>query len=175
MALPRSRSYLGIAKETRPTPGSAPTAVAATDFIPFTSITPVDNINYLDDLGMRGSMVAEYDVIQGTIHSEFEFAGDVFADTIGYVVGGVLGDVATVGASAPYTHTISTLNSQATNGQPVTWTLSDYYSLGSASTRQYAGSQFESVDFKFSAEALLTYTAKAKGYQSVTAANPTPQ
>ena len=174
MALPRSRSYLGIAKETRPTPGAAPTAVAATDFIPFTSISPVDVINYLDDKGMRGSMVEEYDVIQGNIHSEFEFAGDVFADTIGYVVAGVLGDVTTTGASAPYTHAISVLNSQASNGQPTTYTLSDYYSLGNASTRQFAGTQFESVDFKFTADALLTYTAKAKAYQSATAANPTP-
>lgn len=174
MALPRSRSYLGIAKETRPTAGSAPTAVAATDFIPFTTISPVDVVNYLDDKGIRGSMVEDYDVIQGNIHSEFEFAGDVFADTIGYVVSGVLGDVSTTGASAPFTHVISTLNSQASNGQPVTYTLSDYYSLGSTSTRQFAGTQFESVDFKFTADALLTYTAKAKAYQSVTAANPTP-
>lgn len=174
MALPRSRSYLGIAKETRPTPGSSPTAVAATDFIPFTSITPVDTINYLDDKGMRGSMVDEYDVIQGNIHSEFEFGGDVFPDTIGYMVAGVLGECATTGASAPYTHAINTLNSQASNGQPPTFTLSDYYSLGSASTRQYAGAQFTSIDFKFSADALLTYTTKAMAYASATATNPTP-
>lgn len=174
MALPRSRSYLGIAKETRPSPGSAPTAVAATDFIPFTSISPADNITYLDDLGMRGSMVTEYDVIQGPIYSDFEFAGDVFPDTVGYMVAGVLGDVTTTGAGAPYTHAISTLNSQASNGQPPTFTLSDYYSLGTASTRRFAGAQFESIDFKFTADALLTYTAKAKAYQSATAANPTP-
>lgn len=174
MALPRSRSYLGIAKETRPTPGSTPTAVAATDFIPYTSISPFDNIAYLDDKGMRGSMVDEYDVIQGPIYSEFDFGGDVFADTIGYVVGGVLGDVATTGSTAPYTHVISTLNSQATNGQPVTWTLSDYYAGGTASTRQYAGVQFASVDLKFSADALLTYAAKGMGFKSATASNPTP-
>jgi len=174
VALPRSRSYLGIAKETRPTPGSSPTAVAATDFIPFTSITPVDVITYLDDKGMRGSMVDEYDVIQGNKHSEFEFGGDVFPDTIGYMVAGVLGEVATTGASAPFTHAINVLNSQASNGQPPTFTLSDYYSLGSASTRQYAGAQFNSIDFKFSADALLTYTAKAMAYVSATATNPTP-
>lgn len=174
VALPRSRSFLGIAKETRPTPGSAPTAVAATDFIPFTSITPFDNINYLDDKGIRGSMVEQYNVIQGKIHSEFDFGGDVFPDTIGYVYAGVLGDVATTGSVAPYTHTISLLNSQATNGQPVTFTLSDYYSLGSSSTRQFAGVQFASIDTKFSGDALLTYTAKGFGYQSVTATNPSP-
>lgn len=174
MALPRSRSYLGIAKETRPTPGSSPTAVAATDFIPYTSITPFDNINYLDDKGIRGSMTEEFNVIQGKIHSEFDFAGDVFPDTIGYAYAGVLGDVATTASAAPYTHTMSLLNSQASNGQPTTFTLSDYYSLGSASTRQYAGCQFASIDTKFSADALLTYSAKAFGYQSITAANPTP-
>lgn len=174
MALPRSRSYLGIAKETRPAAGVAPTAVAATDFIPFTSITPFDNVAYLDDKGMRGSMVDEYDVIQGQIYSEFEFAGDVFPDTVGYMVAGVLGDVVTTGSVAPYTHAVSTLNSQASNGQPSTFTLSDYYSLGSSSTRQYAGVQFQSIDFKFTADSLLTYTTKALGYASATASNPTP-
>ena len=172
MALPRSRSYLGIAKETRPTPGSSPTAVAASDFIPFTSITPLDNITYLDDKGIRGSMTEEYDVIQGNIHSEVDIAGDVFPDTVGYLYAGVLGDVVTTASAAPYTHTMALLNSQTTNGQPPTYTLSDYYSLGSASTRQYAGCQFASIDTKFSADSMLTYSSKAMGYQSVTAANP---
>jgi hypothetical protein len=119
-------------------------------------------------------MTEEYNVIQGNIYSEFDFAGDVFADTVGYIYGGVLGDVATTGTGAPYTHTMALLNSQATNGQPTTWTLSDYYSLGSSSTRQFAGVQFAGIDTKFSADSLVTYTAKGMGYQSVTAANPTP-
>jgi hypothetical protein len=174
MALPRSRSYLGIAKETRPAAGDAPTPVTATDFIPYTSITPFDNVAYLDDKGMRGSMVDEYDVIQGQIYSEFDVSGDVFADTVGYMVAGVLGDVVTTGATAPYTHTVSTLNAQAEGAQPTTYTLSDYYSLGASSTREYSGVQFASIDFKFSADALLTYAAKGMGYQSVTAANPAP-
>lgn len=172
MALPRSRSYLGIAKETRPTPGSAPTAVAATDFIPYLTISPFDNVKYLDDKGLRGSMTEEFNVIQGKIYSEFEFGGDVFPDTIGYAMAGVLGDVSTSGATAPFTHTMSLLNSQASNGQPPTFTLSDYYSLGTASTRQFAGSQFSQLDVKFSADALLTYSAKAMGFQSSVAANP---
>ena len=169
MALPRSRSFLGIAKETRPTPGASPTAVAATDYIPFTSIAPFDNITYLDDKGIRGSMIEQYNVIQGKIYSEFDFGGDVFPDTVGYVYSGVLGDVATTASAAPYTHTMSLLNSQATNGQPPTFTLSDYYSLGAGSTRQFAGMQFASIDTKFSADSLLTYSAKGMGYQSITA------
>ena len=174
MALPRSRSYVGIAKETRYTNGSSPTAASPTDFIPFTSITPFDNVKYLDDKGIRGSMTEEYGVIQGNIHSELDIAGDVFPDTIGYLYSGTLGDVATTGSVAPYTHAISLQNAASVNGQPTTYTVSDYYSLGSSSTRQYTGLQFASIDTKFSADALMTYTAKAMGFQSVTAANPTP-
>ncbi len=172
MALPRSRSYLGIGKETRPTPGSAPTAAAATDFIPYLTISPFDNVRYLEDKGIRGSMTEQYNIIQGKIHSEIDVTGDVFPDTIGYMYAGVLGDVVTTASAAPYTHTMALLNSQATNGQPPTFTLSDYYSLGSSSTRQYAGCQWASIDTKFSADAMLTYTARAMGYQSATAANP---
>lgn len=175
MALPRSRSFLGIAKESsRPSLGGSATAAAATDFIPFTSISPVDNIKYLDDKGIRGSMTEEYGVIQGNIYSEIDFGGDVFPDTIPFILSGVLGDSVTTGASAPYTHTFALLNSQASNGQPTTFTLTDYYSGGAASARQYAGGQFASVDFKFSADALLTYSAKAMAFPSATATNPTP-
>lgn len=172
MALPRSRSYLGIAKETRPTPGASPTAVAATNFIPYLTISPLDNITYLDDKGLRGAMTEQFNVIQGKIHSEVDITGDVFPDASGWFYAGVLGDVATTASAAPYTHTMSLLNSQASNGQPATYTISDYYSLGAGSTRRFAGCQIASIDTKFSADALLTFSAKAFGYQSVTAANP---
>jgi len=175
MSIPKNRSFLGIAKETRPTPGAAPASVAATDFIPWTSYSPVDNVSYLEDLGIRGSMVENYGEIQGNIFSEHDLSGDVFADTFGYPMVGLLGDVATTGAaSIAYTHVISVLNSQASNGQPVTYSLSDYYGLGSANTRVFAGCQFSEVDTKFSADGLMTFTAKAKGYASATVANPTP-
>lgn len=165
---------MGIAKETRPSPGSSPTAVAASDYIPFSTITPFDNVKYLEDKGFRGSMVDLYGEIQGPIYSEFDLTGDVYPDSTGYFYAGVLGDVTVTGSSAPYTHAMSTLNSQATNGQPVTWTLSDYYGEGTASTRQFAGTQFASIDTKFTADALLTHTTKGMGFQSVSASNPTP-
>lgn len=175
MALPRSRSYIGIAKETsRYTAGSSPTAASPTDFIPFTTFTPFDNIKYLDDKGIRGSMTEEYNVIQGNIYSELDIAGDVFPDTAGYLYAGVLGDVTVTGSAAPYTHAIALQNGQSVNGQPPTYTISDYYSLGSSSTRQYTGVQFASIDTKFSADALVTYTAKGMGFGSATSANPTP-
>jgi len=170
MALPRVRSFIGIGKESaRPVLGAAPSLAEATDYIPVTTITPFDNIAYLDDKGLRGSMTEEYDVIQGRIFSEFEIAGDVFPDTFGYLAAGLMGDVATTGASAPYTHVISLLNSGT--GQPVTYTTTDYNGLNA---RKFGGLQFASLDVKFSADALLTYTAKAMGYQSVVGDTPTP-
>lgn len=148
--------------------GVVPPAYAATDFIPVNSIAPFDNIKYLDDNNWRGSMVETYGTVQGNIHAEFEFGGDVFPDTIGYAVAGVLGDYAITGASAPYTHTVSTLNSG--NGQATSFTLTDFNSYNA---RQFAGCQFGSVDFKFNADGLLDYTAMAQGFASVTATAPT--
>jgi hypothetical protein len=170
MALPKVRSFVGIAKESaRPVAGALPSVTAATDYIPVTTITPFDNITYLDDKGLRGSMTEDYDVIQGSIYSEFEISGDVFPDTFGYLAAGLLGDVATSGASAPYTHVISLLNSGT--GQPVTYTITDYDVVNA---RRFAGLQMASLDVKFSPDALLTYSAKAMGYQSVVDTTPTP-
>lgn len=81
-------SYVGIALEVTPGTGLAPQA-----FIPVTSRQPFDNLTYLEDKGMRGSMVEDYGEIAGVRHSEWDLGGDVFADTIGWAAMGVLGDV----------------------------------------------------------------------------------
>lgn len=161
MALPRYRSFLGIAKEATRTAGVNPTAVTATDYIPVLDLKPFDNIKYLDDKNWRGSMVDTYGTVQGPIFSEFEFNGDVFPDTFGYPLAGLLGDYAITGASAPYTHTISVKNSG--NGQATSYSLTDF---NGNDVRQYTGVQFGSVDVKFSAEGLLEYTAMGNGYQA---------
>lgn len=156
-------SFLGIAKET--TPG---TPVAATNYIPVTGITPKDNLTLLDDKGYRGALVDVYDQIAGPLSATLDFDGDVFPDTVGFPLAGVLGDVATTGASAPYTHTFAVLNNAG--GQPPTYTLNDNYVAGN---RQYAGAKFSEVGFKFSADGLLTYSAKCTTFGSTTATAPT--
>jgi len=164
------RSYLGIAKEA--TKG---TAVTPTDFIPVTAskIKPVDLIGELYDEGLRGSLVKNYAYIQGRTHSTFDFGGPVFADTFGYALGGLLGDVATTGSTAPYTHTISIKNATATgsDAQPTAFTLTDYYA---ANVRAYAGIQIHELSLKFTADGLLDYDAKGTGFASATASTPTP-
>ena len=164
------RSYIGIAKEV--TKG---TVVAPTDFIPVAkdSLKPVDIVDPLYDTGLRGSNVLNYNYIQGRTRSTFDFGGAVFADTIGYGIAGVLGSVATTGASAPYTHTISLLNSLTSGAdtQPVSYTLTDFYAVD---VRSYPGCQFSDFSLKFNADGMLEYDAKTTGWQSSTVADPTP-
>jgi hypothetical protein len=164
------RSYLGIAKEV--TKG---TAVTPTDFLPVmaSSLKPVDVIDPLYDKGLRGSMVENYNYVPGRTRSTYDFGGAVFADTVGYALAGLLGDVATVGASAPYTHTISLKNSSvaAADAQPISYTLTDFYA---AAVRAYPGCQFSDFTLKFNADGMLEYDTKVTGWASAAAATPTP-
>ncbi|MFI1520647.1 phage tail tube protein [Kitasatospora cineracea] len=165
MPLASARSFAGIAKET-----VFGTAVAATAFIPVTDIKPKDKLTLLDDKGYRGSMVDVYDKISGPIWAELDMSGDVFPDTIGWLATGILGDLATTGASAPFTHTAAVLNTGT--GQPPSYTVTDYY--GSTGARQYAGFKVSELGFKFSGDGLLQYSAKGLALASATAAAPVP-
>ena len=164
------RSYLGIAKET-----TRGTAVTPTAFIPVlaSSIKPADIYGALYDEGLRGSLVKNYNYIQGRAHSTFDFGGPVFADTVGWAITGVMGEDVIVGASAPYTHTISLENSAtaAADAQPTSYTLTDFYS---ANVRAYPGTMFHDFSLKFNSEGLLEYDAKGTGWISATASTPTP-
>jgi hypothetical protein len=171
MALQASvRSYLGIAKEvTKGTP------VSATDFIPVAkdALKPQDIIDPLYDQGLRGSNVLNYNYIPGRTRSTFDFGGAVFADTVGYALAGIMGSVATTGASAPYTHTISLLNSLSAgaDAQPISYTLTDFYAVN---VRQYPGCQFSDFSLRFNADGMLEYDAKTTGFASNTIADPVP-
>lgn len=171
MALQQSvRSYLGIAKEV--TKG---TVVAPTDFIPVAkdSLKPQDIVDPLYDTGLRGSNVLNYNYIPGRSRSTVDFGGAVFADTVGYGIAGLLGSVATTGASAPYTHTISLLNSltSGADAQPISYTLTDFYAVD---VRSYPGCQFSDFSLKFNADGMLEYDTKTTGWASSTVSDPTP-
>lgn len=165
MPLPSALSYVGIAKET-----VKGTGVAATAFIPLTVITTHDVQSYLEDTAMRGAMVTNYGEIAGVNHSEFDLGGPVYADTIGWAVAGVLGDVTSTG-SAPVTHAVAVKNS--TDGQPTSYTLTDFYGYTGTHSRQYAGMQFSDLNFKFQGDGLLEWTGKASGFVSTLVAKPT--
>ena len=171
MAVQQSvRSYLGIAKEA-----TRGTAVAPTDFIPVMkdSLKPVDIVDPLYDTGLRGSNALNYNYIPGRTRSTVDFGGAVFADTVGYGIAGLLGSVATTGASAPFTHTISLFNSLTSNVdvQPISYTLTDFYAVD---VRSYPGCQFSDFSLKFNADGMLEYDAKSTGWSSELVSDPTP-
>lgn len=158
------RSFVGVGKET--TPG---TGVVPTKYIPVTEIGSLDDLSYLHDEGMRGSMVTSYGVQPGPKHGELELKGNVDIDTIGFLLSSVLGDVATTGASAPFTHTFAVKNTG--DGQPVSFSFSDFNGV---ETRRYAGAKTEELAFKFNNDGLLEFESKIKSYASASVADPTP-
>lgn len=161
-AKPSVRSYVGIAKEV--TPG---TPVAATDFIPLAkdSLKPVDIIAPLYDTGLRGSMAQNYNYIQGRRYTEIDLGGPVFADTVGYWLGGIMGSVVTTGGSAPYTHDITLKNATGVgaDAQPTSFTIEDMYV---AENRYYPGCKVTNFTMNFNSEGMLEYTAKLMGWPS---------
>lgn len=91
---PTYASFLGVGLEP---PGAYGVAVAPTAFIPVKSMTPMDKLVLLTDEGWRGAPVKTYSHTPGPLYAEYEFAGDVYADVIGYPLAGVLGDVTYTG------------------------------------------------------------------------------
>lgn len=159
--------FQGIGLET--TPG---TAVASSFYIPTTKFDPLDNQAWLDDLGYRGSMAQEYGEIAGVVASQIQAGGDVFADSIGWGLVGVLGDVAVSGGSAPFTSVIALLNSG--DGQPPSYTLWDFYGrTDSNPARKYAGCKWGSLNIQGTAEGLLQWDAVLNGFVSVVGTKPT--
>ena len=165
------RSYIGIAKET--TEG---TAVTPTAFIPV-SVSKLKPVDIIDPLLVeniaQGSLVKDYGYVPGRTRSTFDFGGPVFADTIVWPLAAIMGSVATTGASAPYTHTISLKNASAVaaDAQPTSVTLTDFYA---ANVRAYPGISIHDFTLTFNSQGLLDYDAKGTGWVSATASTPTP-
>jgi hypothetical protein len=156
-------SFLGIAKET--TPG---TAVVPSNYIRVTDMKPVEHANSYADEGYRGSALKTYGMVVGVTYGEYEFAGPVEVDEIGWPLAGLLNDLTVTGAGDPYTTTFATLNSGTQ--QPTSYTLTDY---NGNNARAYAGTKFDKLDLAFTADGLLTYTAHGVSISFATAANPT--
>lgn len=159
--------FNGIAKEiTQGTP-VAPTFTLFTDKFDWEH-KPV----YLDDKAFRGVMGNDsFNVIQGVLSSVLSMGGPVFDDGIGFPLGNILGDITTTGASAPFTHVISLLNTAGASDQPTSHTISHYYGPSATSgTRVFSGTCFSQIVLEFNAgTGLLTWTATATGWGSTIA------
>lgn len=166
-ATPSALTQIGVAKEITKGTGVVPTA-----WIPVRTFDPHDIVMYMDDDGMRGSNVELYGEIQGEIFSEIAWGGHVFPDTIPWMAAGLLGDIATVGGSAPYTHTMAIKNS--TDGQPSALSVTDHYGLtGGTPARRFPGQQVSELGLKWTGDGMFEWTAKTVGWGSSQVAKPT--
>lgn len=159
------QTVFGIAPETQPPDG---TPVVPTQYAPVKKLEPTNKPIKLNDESWRGSMVQVVGVQQGPQSAEVAIGGDAFPDTLGFFLAGILGDVVTTGAAAPFTHVIALENGG--NGQPQSYTITDSDPL---STRAYASSRFTELTLKWDAAELLTYDATAIGWVGAIAADPT--
>jgi hypothetical protein len=164
---PTQKQFIGFAKET--TPGT-PVAMVVT--MPVDSFDPEDKVTALIDTALRGSMAEEYNYIQGVKHSEFTGKGPMFMDAAGYLVMNILGDITTTGASAPFSHAISLLNSGS--GQPGTLTITDWQGLPATNlARQYTGCCLSELTISGKAESdYVMCEWKGLGWASNIAAAP---
>lgn len=112
-----AKQFLLVAKETQ-----QGTAVPGVATIPVEKFDPEDKPVWLGDKAMRGSMVEEYGKQQGPIKTDFSMSGPVFGDTLGWLLGNILGDVYYTGGTntgAPTT-TTGILTAGTTSVIPVT-------------------------------------------------------
>lgn len=163
MPKPSHLATLSVGKET-----TAGTAVPPTQWIPWKSLSPKDDVDLIEDTGQRGAPVSAFGLIQGQKGAELDIAGDVFADSIGFLLQSVLPDMTTTGASAPYSTTFSTLCTGDTQPHSLTFTIDD--PLG---TWQYPGVKLSELGFKWTADGLFNYSAKGMGWKYVTGTKPT--
>lgn len=157
------RTQVGVAKETtRGTPVTATAFPAVKKFDPvLKQLKAVDN-------GWRGSMGKDYGQQNTTRYADLDISGDVFLDTIGWMLGSILGADTTTG-TGPFVHTFALQNT--TDGQPTSQTWVD--NEGGIQGRQYPGAQCTDLTFKFDTSGLMTYDAKYMSFIGSTVATPT--
>lgn len=159
------RHFLAVGKET-----VQGTAVPPTQTAPVNNFDPEDKVVWLDDDALRGSLTGPYNRVAGVQHSEFAFAGPAFFDTLGFFLANILGDVVEAGASAPFTHTFSTLNTG--NGQPSSLTLVSWEGpTPTVFARAYSGACLSELNIKGNAaSSVIEMDAKGMGWPSAAAA-----
>jgi hypothetical protein len=67
-----------------------------------------DNINPIEDKGMRGTMAEVWDIVQGTVHATVSLSGPVMCDTFPWLLANFYGDTVYQGTTTTPTTTLST-------------------------------------------------------------------
>lgn len=156
-------SFAGLGIES-----SRGTASSNIKWIPVMSPQITPQQTFLRDEAYRGSPVALYNQVLGVRHDEYDVKGYAFADTFPLIAKAALGYEAIVGASAPYTHTVSLVNN-TTGSQPPSVTVQDFDGSG---TFQMLASQLGDLKITFGAEQALEWEAKFMANPFTVITNP---
>lgn len=150
------QSYLALAKEL-----TRGVAQAGTTYIPIEPKQSVQSkIIWLKDMGLRGSPVDNYNIQAGVGYFEYNFSGNVFADSIcNLLVAGLGGPDTVTGGGPVYTHTIPLLNAASVGSQPPSYTIYDVDNIaeGTSIAKMMADGQLSTLDFTFNADGAVTY------------------
>jgi len=158
---PVSAVQVGIGKET-----TFGTGVSPSYSIPVIGPNPDDTHGVIPDTGWRTSPGDSFGHAQGPLGSTVALGGNVHADTIGFPLAGLLGDVVASG-SGPVTTTMALLNSGTL--QPPSYTISTFDPVQSL---RWPGSVFTTCTLTASASNALTWSAQTVGLNAVTTTTP---
>lgn len=142
---------IGIAKE--PSYGAA---TAPAFFLPWANLNPDDVHGLLPDVGWRSVPVDSVGHSPGPLAGVISVGGNAHADTIGFPIAGVLGDVVSAGSN-PTTHTIALLTSGTQQPPSYSFTITD-----PVQPLVRPGGKFSSLNMGFTADGLLTWSADAQ-------------
>lgn len=96
-------TYAGLAPETVQGTPVTPSATILLNKDPAAK----DNQVYLEDMGTRNAMAEVYGAVQGPLSGDVQLDGDVRTDTIGYLLGNILGDWTATGTANGASTTLS--------------------------------------------------------------------
>ncbi|MGN6607959.1 MAG: phage tail tube protein [Jatrophihabitans sp.] len=142
-------------------------AVTPTVALPVASCSPVDLLSPIIDNAWRGSVAGAYGAQPGRSGSQIDVAGSLYGDLIGWLLVGILGSDAVTGASAPYTHTITPLNSGTQ--QPPSYTIVTSDSVGGIS---WPGCKVASLNIEFGVDKAASFAAQLVGLSGAAVSKP---
>jgi hypothetical protein len=141
-------------------------AVAAAKLWPVTACTAADRHAPIGDDSWRSAPGSSSGHRPGPADATLSLGGPVLADTIGYPLVGLLGDISVAGGSAPFTASIAALNSGTL--QPPSYTVAT--SDPASGALAWPGCRFSQLVLTVTPDGLFTFTAAADALPAVPAA-----
>jgi hypothetical protein len=154
-AYPTRLAQVGLVKESSYGAGGTPAML-----LPVTQLQPADVVGRVDDDSWRSAPAVVFGHQVTTLESTVKLGGIVMPDSVGFLLAGILGDVA-FAAGSPNTWTMALLNSGAQ--QPASYAVTVADPIGQLA---YAGCKVSELTLAFDPDQLLAWSATLAGLAS---------